>query len=199
MISLGLLVDTKNANYVEVIGGESVENHEGYMLDVGSPEYEAKKNWIVKGEYEVIEEDNGSITLLVHQLDSDINVTLNKPAIVSTGDIPDINGEVLKNGIVGELVDIVPDDRKLDEYINTPVTAVVFHRKHLISSARDTKKKFVTAYADACIESYQKTNPLSTREDFAVIEIDWSNKHIELKSVAPLVDNSVDNEKEGNE
>lgn len=178
MISLGLLVDMKNANYVEVIGGESVQNHEGYILDVGSPEYEAKKKWIVKGDYEIIPSvKDGSITLLVYCLDSDISISLNKPAIVSEGS--SLN---------------TPED-KLDEYINTPVTAVVFHRNLLISSARDTKKKFVTAYADACIEAYQRQNPQATREDFAVIEIDWNNKHIELKSIAQ----PVEKEKEGDE
>lgn len=180
MISLALVVDINNVDVVRVrpFDGQGDE----YEFGVGSQTFQDKKNWIVKGEYNILPRISSPIVILeVGRLEKDIEITINKPAIVSSGEgVPD-------------------PEATIENYINTPVTAVVFHRNLLISSARDTKKKFVTAYADACIDAYQKTNPSATREDFAVIEIDWSNKHVELKSVAPLVDNSVDNEKEENE
>lgn len=167
MISLGLLVDTKNINKVKVLARQDVE---GYMFDVGSAQFEEKKNWIVKGDY-LIEEDvtDKANVLVVEKLEKDIEVTIGKPIVVAN------DSESMLNA---------PED-KLEQYINTPVTAIVFHRSLLISSARDTKKRFVTAYAEACLESYQRTNPQATRDDFAVIEIDWSNKSVSLNGIAP--------------
>jgi hypothetical protein len=173
MISLKLLVDLKNANIIQVQQIDSDKNISYHTFEVGSAEYFEKERWIVKGEHAVTQDSETHATVLtIERLEKDIDISLNKPAIVAEG--------------------VVPEDDTLEEYINTPVTAVVFHRELLISSARDTKKKFVTAYAEACIESYQKQNPQSTREDFAVIEIDWSNKHIELKSIAQPVEKEKD-------
>ncbi len=168
MISLALVVDINNVDVVRVrpFDGQGDE----YEFEVGSQIFQDKKNWIVKGEYNILPRTSSPMVILeVGRLEKDIDVTLNKPVTVTSEELPP------------------EEEAKLDEFVNTPVTVVVFNRKNLLSSARDTKKKFVTHYAEAVLESYQKNNPEATRDDFAVMEIDWANKHIALKSIAPEV------------
>jgi hypothetical protein len=144
-----------------------------YQFEVPSDEYEEKKIWIVKGEYRVFDD------IVTHKkvleclaLDKDLEITTGAFKVVTE-----------QNEVKEEDKEL--SDDQLDKFINLEVTAVVFHRKTLLSSGRKISRKFVTDYAEACIDSYAIANPDARREDFAVIEVDFTNKTIKLQEIAP--------------
>lgn len=163
IISLKKLVEDYDINTVQVSIGIGVAP---LSFDVDSQEYRDQEKFLVKGEYKIFQDPaTGKQILLVEKLEEGINITLNKPTIVAE--------------------DVAPEEEaKLEEFINTEITAVVFNRSTLASAGRETKRKFVTAYADSVVESYRKNFGSAEREEFAVIEIDWSNKTVSLKSIA---------------
>lgn len=162
IISLKKLVEDNDINVVAEFQGEGVSP---FLFEVGTPDYVEKENYLVKGEYK-IEEDTlyGIKTLHVMTLEKDLNISLNRPTIIA-----------------GE---ITPEDgARLEEFINTPVTAIIFHRKTLDSAGRDVKRQHVKGFAKAVIESYNKNKGEAYEEDFAMIEIDFVNKSVSIKKI----------------
>lgn len=163
IVSLKKLVEENDINTILVEVGEGVAP---VSFDVGSPDYREQEQFLVKGDYSIGKGTRGENVLKVSRLEKELNITINKPVV---------NGEQLEQ---------TDEEKKLEEYVNTSVTVVVFHRKTLDSAGRETKRKHVTAYAEAVLESYRKNKGEAELEDFAVAEIDWENKHIALKSIA---------------
>lgn len=168
IIPLKQLVEENDINVVALFMGEGVTP---LGFDVGSDEYLAVENHLVKGEYPTwytIETINGPTelgvikTLLVFNLEEEIPV----------------------------VAEDTESQEQLDEYVNTPVTAIVFHRDTLQSAGRETKRRFVTAYANSVVESFRKNFNEAETEDFGVVEIDWENRHIAIKSIGGVVDES---------
>lgn len=166
IISLKKLVEENDINAVSVFIGEGVSDE---VWEVGSTEYEVHQYFLVKGEYSMNQDPmTMKKTLFVKRLEEELNITLNHPAIIAD--------------------DVSPEEEaKLEEYINTPVTAIVFNRHTLDSAGRETKRKFITAYAESVIESFIKNKGEADREDFAVIEIDWENRAISIKRIPDAV------------
>lgn len=162
-ISLKKLVEDFDINTVEVSIGIGVAP---LSFDVDSQEYRDQEKFIVKGEYKIRQDvATGKQILTVEKLEETLNITLNKPTIIAD--------------------DVAPEEEaKLEEYINTEITAIVFNRSTLASAGRETKRRFITAFAESVIESFRKNFGPAEREEFAVIEIDWSNKSVSLKSIA---------------
>lgn len=149
----------------------TVRSEDGKELsfDIPSEEYETYKNYLIKGDFEVSEDFLvAGKELECSRLEKDLNISINRPTIVAEDAIPE-------------------DEAKLEEFVNMPVTVVVFHRDTLLSSSRETKRRFVTAYTEACIDGYQRTNPEAKFEDFALFEVDFANKSISLKSIPEKV------------
>lgn len=163
IISLKKLVEEYDINTVEVSIGIGVAP---LSFDVDSQDYRDQENFLVKGEYQIRQDPaTGKQILLVEKLEEHLNITLNRPTVIAD--------------------DVAPEEEaQLDEFINTEITAVVFNRKTLASAGRETKRRFVTAYAESVIESFRKNFGPAEREDFAVVEIDWANKSISIKSIA---------------
>lgn len=163
IVSLKKLVEDNDINVIEVDVGEGVKP---VSFDVGSPDYREQELFLVKGDYQIGKGTHGENILKVSRLEKDLEVSLNPVTVVADEATPE-------------------DEQKLEEFVNTPVTAIVFHRKTLSSAGRETKRRFVTAYAESVMESYRKNFGEAEREDFAVIEIDFDNKAVSIKSIAP--------------
>lgn len=163
IISLKKLVEDNDINRVEVSMGEGVKP---ISFDVGSPDYREQENFLVKGEYQIHKDPMTMANVLkVDTLQDGLNITINKP---------EVNGEQLE---------ATEEEKKLEEFLNTPITAFVFNRKDLMSAGKEMKRQHVTAFATAVLEKYQAEKGEATLEDFAVVEIDWNNRHIVLKSI----------------
>lgn len=162
IISLQKLVEENGITLVKVIIDDAVVD----SFTVGSTEYETKKTWLVKGEFR-IEPDSSSLEkiLICSRLEDGINVSINKPEITTD----DAEFEAKK--------------QEVEDMINLDERVVVFHRSTLLSSSRNTKRRFALAYAEACIESFVKANPDATRADFALFRIDFANKTVHLESI----------------
>lgn len=162
IISLKKLVEDNDINVVAEFQGEGVSP---FLFEVGTVEYTEKENYLVKGEYR-IEEDAvyGIKTLHVPLLQKDLDISINKPTIIAGEATPE-------------------DEARLEEFINTPITAIVFHRGTLDSAGRDIKRQHTKAFAQSVIESYNKTRGEARDEDFALIEIDFVNKSVSIKKL----------------
>lgn len=162
IISLKKLVEDHDINVVAESQGEGIVP---FLFEVGTSEYTDRENYLVKGEYR-IDEDRvyGIKTLHVDKLEKDLDITIKKPTIIAD--------------------DITPEEEaKLDEFINTPITAIVFHRTTLDSAGRDIKRQHTKAFATSVVESYNKTRGEARQEDFALIEIDFVNKSVSIKKL----------------
>jgi hypothetical protein len=164
IVSLKKLVEDNDINIIEVEVGEGVKP---VSFEVGSPDYREQELFLVKGEYQIGKGSRGENLLRVARLEKELNIELNPVTVIADEVAPE-------------------EEEKLNEFVNTPITAIVFHRKTLASAGRETKRKFVTAYAESVIESYRKNfSDDVERDDFAVIEIDFDNKAVAIKSIAP--------------
>lgn len=159
IVSLKKLVEDENINQVSVFVGEGVSN---MLLDVGEPEYREYELYLVKGEFDIKEDPMTRIrTLTVSRLEKEFNISLNSPEVKTEEQEPE----------------------HIEEAVNLPVTAIVFSRFTLESANRELNQQHVTAFARSVLESYQKRNGDATLEDFAVVEIDWHNRTVALKSI----------------
>lgn len=162
------VVEKNDINTVEVFVGEGVAP---LSFDVGSQEYQDQENFLVKGEYTLRRDyATGMNILKVERLEEELNITLNSPTVIAQSVEPSEE-----------------EQAQLEEFINTDITAIVFNRATLQSAGRETKRKFITAFAESVLESFRKNFGKAEREEFAVIEIDWTNKHVALKSIAQPV------------
>lgn len=118
IVSLKKLVEDNGISAVSVFIGEGVSDE---VFEVGSTEYEVHQNFLVKGEFTINEDPmTRKKTLFVKRLEEELNITLNKPTIVAENATPE-------------------DEAKLEEFVNTPVTAIVFNRQTLdIYSRQET-------------------------------------------------------------
>lgn len=162
IISLKKLVEDHDINVIAEFQGEGVSP---FLFEVGSPDYLEKEMYLVKGDYRIEEDALYELkTLHVQRLEKDLEITLNKPTIIADEATPE-------------------DEAKLEEFINTPITTIVFHRKTLDSAGRDIKRQHVKAFAKAVVESYNKNKGEAFEEDFAVIEIDFVNNSVSIKKL----------------
>ena len=171
IISLKLVVEKSGIDTVEVHSRDEDNQPVKHSFEVPSEEYEEKKIWLIKGEYHIgVDHINNKRILEIHhedgRLEKELNITIPKATVVTDGGETDPDAEA-----------------KIEAMMNLPVTVVVFHRELLISSARETQKKFSGSYADVVVESYKKQNPDAQRKDFAVFEIDFANRQVSLKSL----------------
>ncbi len=169
IISLKKLVEDNDINIVEVEVGEGVSP---VSFEVGSPDYREQETYLVKGNYDISKQEvTGKNVLRVERLEEGLNISLNAPVIIAD--------------------DVTPEEEaKLEEFVNTPITAVVFNRQTLQNASRHTKRRFVTAYAQSVVESFRKTFGEAELGDFAVIEIDWENRQLALKSLSDKVEST---------
>ena len=159
-ISLKKLVEENDINIVKVDVGEGVKP---ILFEVGSPDYKAQELYIVKGDYKISKSPETLANILhVQELKDGVNITINEPTVVSED----------------------KEEEKIDDFINTQVSVVIFHRKNLDSTSRTVRRKYVPAYIDSVIESYSKTHDDVDRSDFAIFEIDFKNQTTHLKSIA---------------
>lgn len=159
--SLKKIVEENNIKFVtyELEGGT-------ISFGVPSTHYDEKKDWLVKGSRTIWKDiKSGEMWLHCARLEKELNISVNKPTIVQ-------RSELSKE-----------DDSKLDEMINTKLSVVVFHRGTLEFSAKEVKRQHVRAFANACIEAYTKAHSDAKPEDFAIIEIVWSDRNVALKSL----------------
>lgn len=163
IISLRKLVEDNDINIIEVEVGEGVKP---VLFEVGSPDYREQELFFVKGDYFIGKGTRGENILRVAKLEKELNITI-APVEVQT-----------------EQNELSEEEKKLEEYINTPVTVVVFNRLTLASAGRETKRRDITAYAEAVVQSFREKFGEAELEDFAVIEIDFDNKAVALKSIA---------------
>lgn len=162
IISLKKLVEENDINTVQVDVGDGVKP---VSFEVGSPDYREQELFLVKGEYSIGKGEKGENVLKVARLEKELNITVNPVTVIAEDANPEGSAE-------------------LEAFINTPITALVFNRKTLQSAGRETKRKFVTAYAESVIESFRKNFGEAELDDFAVVEIDWSNRAVAIKSIA---------------
>lgn len=170
IVSLKKLVEENDVNVVSMYVGEGVGD---LKIDVGSPEYREYELYLVKGEFRFSEDPmtRQKTLFTTRPLEKELNLEVKHPE-VETEDAP-----------VSE-----PKEGEL----NTPVTAVVFHRHNLHSAGRDTRVKYVTLFAHSVLESYQHNFGEAELNDFAVIEVDWANRTVALKSIAEVPAESTD-------
>lgn len=160
IVSLKKLVEDENINQVSVFVGEGVSN---MLLDVGEPEYREYELYLVKGEFKIDEDPMTRVrTLTVNRLEKELGIKLNGVDVTTEQNAP---------------------EEDIEEAVNLPVTAIVFNRFTLESANRELNQQHVTAFARSVLESYQKINGDATLEDFAVVEIDWNNRTVALKSI----------------
>ena len=137
-----------------------------FMFQVGSSAYDLKKNWFVKGEYEI--KDNyqkGERELHLNRLEEDIKVTINRPMV---------NGEKL------------PEEKELlQEMAEEVFTIAVFHRRSLNFAGKEIKRAHIPAFVEAVMEShYKRTGEKEDPKNFGVVRIDWKNKKVFIESIS---------------
>lgn len=165
IISLKKVVEEQNIQQVSLAQGEGVAP---VIFEVGSPDYKAMELWLVKGGWNVTSDEMTRIrTLHIEKIEEALNITVNPVTVETENNDPEAQA-------------------KLEEHINTPITIVVFHRTTLDSAGKEVKRKDVTAFAHAVVENYQKSRGEAKLEDFAVVEIDWANRHVAMKSIATI-------------
>jgi hypothetical protein len=168
IVSLKKLVEENDINIVQVDMGDGVNP---VSFDVGSPDYREQQLYFVTGDFQIGKGDNGENILKVNKLEEEMSIQTSQPHVVTE------------------------EEEKIDEHVNTPVTAIVFNRKTLQSAGRDTHLKHVTSYAYSVIEAFKKQiEPNAQLDDFAVVEVDFGNKTVSLKSIAPLKTKEEDTE-----
>lgn len=163
-MSLQKAVEDNNIQRV-IVAPTELQSH-AFRTD--SQEYESKRLWIIKGDFEIsIDKDTMENVLHCVQLDEGINITIPRPTV---------QGE-----------EVPSNEDQLEAFIKMPVSAIVFHRKTLAMTGRECLRSEVSAFADACLESLNKAHPEDpqTLEDLAVVEIDFTNKHVEIRAIAP--------------
>lgn len=130
-------------------------------FEVGSPEYEEKKEWFIKGGY-TLESNMQPMTLICGRLDKDVTITINRPVAV--------NGEKLD---------------EVSEELDSMISAVFFDKKTLEMAGKEIRIRDILPYSEACIESFKKRYPDRQIDlnDFAVVTIDWEKKNIQIRPV----------------
>lgn len=172
--SLKKLVEDYDINIVEVSIGEGVAP---VSFEVSSPDYREQELFLVKGEY-AIRNHEGMQILRVEKLEKELNIEINPYEVIA---------------------DEAPVDPRIDEAFNTVVTALVFNRKTLDSAGREMQRKFVPNWAEAVLASFKANHGEATMEDFAVVEIDWDNRNVAIKSVALPVGDTMAEEQDRKE
>lgn len=91
------------------------------------------------------------------------------------------------------------NEKTLEDFANTPVTAVLLHKESGKWTAKDTRRRHVRAFAEAGVESFLRGTPdyskteytavlearrLEAEPLFSVIEIDWANRHLEITTLS---------------
>lgn len=128
-------------------------------FEVGSLAYTAKKEWFIKGEYD-IEGD----TLRCFRLEKDITITINRP---------EINGEKLSE-----------ESKMLDDLAEEVFTVAVFHRRTLNFAGKEIKRAHIPAFVEAVLEShYKKTGEEGDPKKFGIVRVDWKNKKLFIDSI----------------
>lgn len=160
------VVEKNDINTVEVFVGEGVSP---LSFDVDSQEYRDQEKFLITGEYQIRQDHKtGKYILKVEGLEEELEKEEDTSVIAQTE-----GPEEIEEG----------SDEKLDEFINTEITAVVFNRNTLASAGRETKRKFILAYAESVIESFRKNFGEADNGEFAIVEIDWDNRTVSLKSL----------------
>ena len=156
---LEVIVDSNKIKTISLFQGEGVNRYE---FDVESADYMEQKGYGVDGPYRI------NLDMLY------IDGTLVEPT------------EELTPVKVGEMVDNEVDnsEQEIEEAINTPVTVVVFNRVDLTSAIQSTTTQHIPAFVEAVKESYEKNFGEFHLGNFALIEIDFENKTVKLKSIA---------------
>lgn len=160
IVSLKKLVEEENINIVSIPVGEGVSP---MLLDVGEPEFIEYETYLVKGDFKIDEDPMSMQRILkVERLEKELGISLNGVDVTAEQNEP---------------------EEVIEEAVNLPVTAIVFNRHSLASANRDINSQHVTAFAHSVLEAYQMTRGDATLEDFAVVEIDWNNRTVALKSI----------------
>lgn len=164
IVSLKKLVEDENINTVSLPVGEGVSP---MLLDVGSPDYLEFETYLVKGDFKITEDPMTMQRVLkVERLEKELGIKLNGVDVTTE-----------QNEEQNEPEAVIP------EVLNLPVTAIVFNRHSLESANRDLNQQHVTAFAHSVLEAFQKSKGDAELEDFAVVEIDWNNRTVALKSI----------------
>lgn len=122
--------------------------------------YLEKKEWFVKGEYQI----EGDV-LRCSRLEKDITITINRPTI---------NGEKL------------PEEKELlQEMADEVFTIAVFHRRTLNFVGKEIKRAHIPAFVEAVYEShYKRTGEKGDPKNFGIVRIDWENKKVFIESIS---------------
>lgn len=129
-------------------------------FEVASIVYEEKKEWFIKGEYQ-IEGD----TLKCQRLEKDIKITINRPMV---------------NGVQ------LPEEKELIQEMSDEVfTVAVFHRRTLDFAGKEMKRAHIPAFVEAVFKShYKRTGERGDPKNFGVVRIDWENKKVFIEKVS---------------
>lgn len=153
--TLKYLVESMDVNTIELSLGEGVAP---MNIEVGSDEYFTHENMVV-GTYSVRTDTATWKNILKVE-----GLTEPEP--------------IVEEGTGTETVTGV------EEGVNLPLTAVVFHRKTLHSTGRKIHRQELPLFIGGSIVAFKRdVDPEAQLEDFAVIEIDFDNRTVSLNSI----------------
>lgn len=137
-------------------------NEQGHVMDLIK---EVAKE-VKLDSYNVEFEDKGGVSFVTLTLKSGVKV----PQELCTG-WPQL--------LRGSLETLRTNSEKVKEVKEVPLTVAVLHKPTGKWTAADVQAGRVREYGEVVIESFKKIGP-ATASDFALIEVDWNRKHIEI-------------------
>ena len=153
--TLKYLVESMDVNTIELSLGEGVAP---MTIEVGSDEYFAQENMVVG----------------VYSVRTDVSTWKN---ILKVEELTEAEAEI-EEGTGTETV------AEVEEAINLPLTAVVFHRKTLHSTGRQIHRQELPLFIGGSLAAFKRDmDPECVPEDFAVFEVDFDNRTVSLNSI----------------
>ena len=136
-------------------------------FDIDSDECNKKQNWVAKEDWS-LERDvrTGQRLLYIKRLEKELDITINRPIV---------NGEPLS----------AENEKQLEDFINTPITCLVYHKPSGDFAPRDITIQRVPDFAASVIANYRRDHKdeVVNYEDFAIIQINWANKHVAITRI----------------
>lgn len=73
----------------------------------------------------------------------------------------------------------------LDKVLDEVVSVVVFHKETLNFAGKDIKRRHISAFAEAVIESHKKNNPdrAHSDKDFGIFIVNMDTKNIAVQAI----------------
>lgn len=82
--------------------------------------------------------------------------------------------------------DLSPEEKiALDKVLDEVVSVVVFHKQSLEFAGKDIKRRHISAFAQAVIESFAKRHELraQSNSDFAIFIVNMETKNIAMQAI----------------